>query len=352
MKKVLKIGAGVIAALVVVVVGGVSVMVGKANTRLEQKWEVKGVDVPVPWPLSDAELTALREEKKAALAAAAAAAGAGEAKPVPPDAELLADVDTAAIAKERALARGKHLLESRVGCTECHGLDFGGKVIIDAPPMGVWAGPNITAGGNTKDFKPADWDRIIRHGIAKDGTSTTMPSIDFASLSDRDLSDLITAITAMPAVDRPNIENKMGPVRGVLLATGTIPISAELIDHNKLRAAEPPAEAVTVAYGKHVAESCVGCHRLNYAGGPVPGGDPSWPEAGNLTPDATGLQGWTAEDFKRAMREAKSKDGRELRDPMKTAALMGMKNMTDTELDAAFLYLQSLAPLPKGTPWK
>ena len=348
--KVLKIGAGALVALLALAVVGVMVMVSQANGRLERRWDdVKGVDVPVPWPLGDDELAALREQKKAELAAKGAVAGAGEAAPVPADADLLAGVDLAAIAKERALARGKHLIEARSGCLDCHGADYGGKVIIDAPPMGVWAAPNITTAGNTKDFTPADWDRIIRHGIAKDGTSATMPAIDYMAMSDQELSDIITTITAAPPVERPNIENKMGPLRGVLIATGAIPVAAELIEHKAGHAKVPPGDAVTTEFGKHVVSGCVGCHGLNLAGGPVPGGDPKWPEAANLTPDASGLAGWKAEDFRRVAREGKSKDGRELLEPMKSVSL-AMRNMTDTEVDAAFLYLQSMAPLAKGEP--
>ncbi|MCC7073609.1 MAG: c-type cytochrome [Deltaproteobacteria bacterium] len=346
--KALKIGAGALLALVVVAVVGVMVMVSRGNARLERRWdEVKGVDVPVPWPLDEPELAALREAKKQELQAKAATAAAGEAAPLPADADLLAGVDLVAIAKERALARGKHLIEARGGCADCHGADFGGKVIIDAPPMGVWASPNITMGGNAKNLAPADWDRIVRHGVAKDGTSATMPAIDYTGMSDRELSDIITFITSAPPVDKPNIENKMGPVRGVLIATGGIPVAAELIDHGAGHPKVPPDEAVTLEFGKHVASGCVGCHGLNFAGGPVPGGDPKWPDAANLTPDASGLAGWTAADFRTLAREGKSKDGREMQEPMKgiTAA---MRAMTDTELDATFLFLQSLPPLAKG----
>lgn len=346
--KVLKIGGAALVALVALAVIGVMVMVSRANARLERRWDdVKGVDVPVPWPLDEAELTALREQKKAEVAAKTAAAGAGEAAPVPADADLLAGVDLAALAKERALARGKHLIEARAGCSDCHGADFGGKVIVEAPPMGVWAAPNITMAGNGKGLAPADWDRIVRHGVAKDGTSATMPAIDYTSMTDRELSDIITVITSAPPVDRPNIENKMGPLRGVLIATGAIPVAAELIDHAAAHGKVPPAEGVTVEFGKHVVSGCVGCHGLNLAGGPIPGGDPKWPEAANLTPDASGLAGWKAEDFRRVAREGKSKDGRELSEPMKAVA-MAMRGMTDAEVDAAFVYLQSLAPLTKG----
>ena len=44
-----------------------------------------------------------------------------------------------------ALARGRHLAVTR-GCTECHGADLGGNTIMEEPPIGRLAGPNLTRG--------------------------------------------------------------------------------------------------------------------------------------------------------------------------------------------------------------
>lgn len=296
-----------------------------AAARLARTWDVPGVDVPVPWPLSDEEIAAARAARPGTL---------------------LTDADLGAIARERSLERGRHLLAARVGCADCHAADFGGAVIVAAAPMGVWAAPNITRAGVTADYTAADWDRIIRHGIARDGTSSTMPSTDFASLSDQELSDLILTITSSPPVARESVASTLGPIRALLLVTGGIPISAELIDHAAARPRTPPPAAVDVAFGRHVALACTGCHGANLSGGPIAGGDPSWPEASNLTPDASGLQGWTAADFRRALREGKSRDGRDLSPVMPWRAT---QQMTDTEIDAMFAWLQTLPALAKGT---
>jgi mono/diheme cytochrome c family protein len=349
--KVLKVVAGVVAGLLLVILVGVQVMQAKASSRLARTWdEVKGVEVPVPWPLSEAEIAALRDARARELAAqtAASAPPAGEIEATASAAtapDPLAGVDLQVIARQRAMARGKHLLSARLGCTECHGADFGGKVIMENGAMGRWAAPNISTAGVTKDYSTADWDRIIRHGIGKQGTSTTMPAVDFENLSDQELSDIITVITAAPAVDTPSVPSTLGPIRAMLIATGGIPVSAEVIDHNAARPKTPPAANADVTYGKHVATSCVGCHGRNFAGGPIEGGDPSWPAAANLTPDATGLQGWTVADFRAAVRDGKSKGGRTLHPIMPIGM---MKNMTDVEVDGMFAFFQSLPPTPMG----
>lgn len=318
-----------------------------ADARLSAKFETHRVDFPVPFPLGEAELAGLRVERAASLTNLAPAAGGISTPPVDP----LVGLDLAALAAERAAARGKHLVESRYACIECHGKDFGGGTMIDDPAIGRILGPNLTAGSGsvTKSYDPSDWDRIVRHGVKPDGTPAVMPSEDFRKMSDQELSDIITYIRTAPPVDKvvPAIET--GPVGTMLVATGQLLLTAEQIpDHHAAHLVEPPAEGVTVEFGAHLTQPCVGCHRADLSGGPVIGGDPSWPPAGNLTPGPDGLQGWTYDDFVLAMRAAKSKDGRALLPPM-SAMTTYAANATDTELQAMWTYLQSLPPTADGT---
>lgn len=72
--------------------------------------------------------------------------------------------------------------------------------------------------------------------------------------------------------------------------------------------------------------------------------------AANLTPDDTGLGAWTFEQFKKAMREGKSKglDGtRPLLPPM---PWFNFVKATDEDLQAMFAYLQSLPPVKNTVP--
>lgn len=312
---------------------------GKAAERLSKHYETHRVEVPVPFPLSEDELTALREEKAKALPPPAE----GEAAPDP-----LAGVDLNALALERAQARGKHLVEARYACIECHGRNFGGGVMIDAPPIGKILGVNITTGkgGQVAKYTTADWDRIVRHGVKPDGLPAAMPSEDFFRMSDQELSDIIAYIRSVPPVDGEVARPTLGPVGTMLMATGGLPVSAErLPDHNAAHVAAPPKAEVSVEFGKHLVQICSGCHSANLAGGPVPGGDPSWPPAKNLTPHADGLKGWAYEDFVTALREGKSKNGMTLRPPMANMVAYG-KNITETELKAMWAYLQTIPPVP------
>ena len=61
----------------------------------------------------------------------------------------------------------------------------------------------------------------------------------------------------------------------------------------------------------------------------------------NITPDEkTGIGTWTEDDFGRAMKESKRKDGKALRYPM-----MAYNSLTDAEIKAIWTYLRSIPSL-------
>lgn len=270
----------------------------------------------------------------------------GEQKKAPP-ADPLQGVNLDAIARSRAIARGRHLVEARYACVECHGKDFGGGTMMDAMPVARLFGPNLTAGEGsvTKDYKIADWDRIVRHGVLPDGKPAAMPSEDYFQMSDRELSDIITYIRSLPAVDRPSKPRELGPVGTVLMATNQIRLSAEHRNHQEKHPDAPPRTAPNAEFGEHLVAVCVGCHRPDLSGGPIVGGDPAWPPAKNITLHEQGIAGWTYNDFVASLREAKSKDGTALREPMSLLAPYA-KKMTDTELQAMWAYLGTVPPRP------
>jgi cytochrome c553 len=245
-----------------------------------------------------------------------------------------------------ALERGKHLVEARYGCAECHGRDFAGGVMVDDPAIGRILGPNLTRGkgGVTTGFRAADWDRIVRHGIKPDGEPALMPSEDFREMSDQELSDIIVFIRSQPPVDREIPSPSLGPLGKVLLATGKFTLSADAVGAERVHAATPPEARPTVDFGRHIAATCMGCHRADLGGGPIVGGDPSWPPAANLTPGPQGIGEWTFAQFRTALREGKRPDGTALRPPMSPMVPYARK-MKDVELEALWAYLRSLPPV-------
>ena len=349
MKRALKVCAALVVLVLVIAAGAYAWVYQAANARLAQTWpDVVGKDIQVPYPLTEAEITQLRDTL---LASGADHAGqtlvpvvgedGTEALPDP-----LAGADLEALALNRAIERGSHLYNVRLACKECHGADLAGKLIVDAQPVWTWYGPNISSGGRTKDYTTADWDRIIRHGVKPDNTNATMPAIDYMALSDRELSDLIAYATSIPAAATPQPPTVLGPVGRVLIATGTMPIAAELIDHSAATVDIPPEEAISVEYGRHIAQPCVGCHRLEFEGGPIAAGPPDWPPAANLT-QAGNLKDWTEDDFMTAMKTGVRPDGRALNPQAMPWPVLS--NMSDLELKAIWTYIRTLKPVPTGT---
>lgn len=332
-----KIAVGVGALLgVLVLVGATGYMwaSNSAESKLAATHDIHRVDFPIPFLLTEAEVTALRAERASTVARGK---------------DPLAGVDLNVIATERAVARGQHLVEAFYACGECHGADFGGGVMVDDPAIGRLLGQNLTLGSGSRTLKytAADWDRMVRHGVKPNGTGSPMPSKDFFSMSDRELSDIVSFIRSKPPVNKEVAPITLGPVGKLLVATGQIQLSADQhpTKHVITHAALPPDALPDATFGKHLAQTCTGCHRDNFAGGPILGGPPDWPPSKNLTP--TGLAGWTFEDFERALKEGKSKNGVALKEPMASMPKFA-KNMSDVELQALWAYIKALPPEPNG----
>ena len=247
-----------------------------------------------------------------------------------------------------SIASGEQLATIN-GCTECHGADLGGDEFINAPAFAVFPTPNLTAGegGIGADYTAQDFERAIRHGIAKDGRGLRiMPSQDFHHLTDQDVSEIVAYVMSVPPVERNWEPGKFGPLGMVFMAA--LPndfVAARTIDHDVEHSASIERSA-SLEYGEYLAVGCRGCHAEDLAGEAISFADDDDPPAANLTPDeATGLGSWTEEDFFRAMREGVRPDGTALDSLMPWRAF---SKMTDDQLLAIWVYLRTLEPKPQG----
>jgi mono/diheme cytochrome c family protein len=321
MKKPLKIALAALVLGLLTFGGGYGWAAMKVVGIRSTAVETHQVDFPIPFPLTEADVAALEP---------------GE--------------DPAAVALQRAIERGRHLAESRYVCGDCHGEDFGGGVMVDDPMIGQALGPNITSGSGSRTlaYTPADWDRAVRHGVLPSGLPSVMPSGDFQLMSDQELSDLVAYIRSRPPVDNEVAPVRLGPLGTILMATGQLPLAAlTMASHEQLHADVPPTAEVSLEFGRHMAGVCTGCHRPDFSGGPIPGGDPSWAPARNLTPHEEGLAGWSYADFETALRLGKRPGGAALMAPM-TFVTPYAANMTDVEMQALWAYLRSVPAMPTG----
>lgn len=248
-----------------------------------------------------------------------------------------------------SVERGRHLATAIGKCVDCHGADLGGKLFMDAGPLGVVYASNLTAGrgGAAGRYTDGQLERAIRHGVGADGHALiVMPSNDLWEMSDQDVHDLIAYLRSIPPVDHQLPASKVRTLGRALYLAGKLPLfPAEAIQHQAQRPTTPPA-GVTVEYGRYLATigGCRDCHGPDLAG-KAEGEGPGMPPAANLTP--VGEVGrWTEQDFFHALRTGKRPNGTALRAPMPWA-LAGQ--MTDDETRAVWMYIRSVPAKPTPT---
>ncbi len=260
------------------------------------------------------------------------------------------------------VARGKRSVEML--CAACH-MDSAtgaltGKRMVDVPPQfgEAWS-RNITAHpvkgiGSWTDGEIA---YLLRTGIARDGRYTPPWMVKLPNASDEDLRDIIAFLRSDDPLVQPrdadDHDSRPSFLTKVLarVAFKPFPYPARPI------MAPPPDDKV--AYGSYLVNSrllCYSCHSRDFATNDdlrperspgYLGGGNAMPDIGgklvytaNLTPDhETGIGGWTADQFRRALKEGIRPDNRPLRYPM-----VPYRPLTDDEADAIFAYLRSVPP--------
>jgi len=170
----------------------------------------------------------------------------------------------------------------------------------------------------------------------------SMPSDDFSRMSDADLAALVAYARSLAPVAGSGAEIHLPLLVKALYGIGIVRDAAEKIDHRL-----PPLPAVspgtTPAYGEYVVQMCVGCHRADFSGGPVPGGMPDWPPAPRLAPGPGSVMARydTSARFAAMMRSGKRPDGSAVSAVMPFTTL---RNLSDTDLGAIYAYLSTLPP--------
>lgn len=245
------------------------------------------------------------------------------------------------------IRRGEHLVRAVAACTDCHGADLGGRLVVDSPLLGKLYAPNLTSGsgGAGARFTDADWVQAVRYGVRPDGTPLLiMPSRDYSELTHPDFAAIVSYILRAPPVNNTTPPAVPGPLARALFATHQLPLAAYEIEHDK---PEPSnlKPGVTVAYGRYLARvaGCISCHGPHLSGGHFEGA-PSDPPAQNLTP-AGDLGHWSFAQFKQTIRTGARPDGTHLDTFMPWPTI---SQMSDDELLAIYSFLKSVPPRPTG----
>lgn len=238
---------------------------------------------------------------------------------------------------------GRDLARSR-GCADCHGDDFGGRVVADAMPFAHLVGPGLARSSDRESAQDVHRRMYLalHHGVdAASRPLLMMPSAEFASLSRREIEALSAYFAGLPPIVLSLPDSRLGPLGRTLLVTGKLEgfLSAEVIDHRR-EAVDAPPPLGTLAYGRHAAQLCTGCHQADFAGGPMSHGGPGVPPAANLTPDASGLGAWSEQDFIAAMRSGRRPDGSAIDGRAMPWRAVG--SASDEELRSIWMFLRSL----------
>jgi|SRR5215208_707313 len=257
-------------------------------------------------------------------------------------------VETITIPTDQAsIVRGEHIATIHM-CQHCHLDDFSGQT-VGAPAMAILTITNLTsgAGGIGATNIDEDWVRAIRHGVGNnDRGLVLMPSATWYYVSDDDLADLIAYLKNLPPVDKEGPGTNLGPIGRVMLALGKLPPeiipNVTVINHSGPRPMAPKP-GVTVEYGEYLARTCALCHGSNFNGQTIREGGNVY-VAPNLTP-AGEMGFWSEEQFITTMRTGVTPGGHHLKDFMPWKYF---GQMTDDELKAVWMYLQSLTALPQG----
>ena len=239
------------------------------------------------------------------------------------------------------IERGRHFVEAVGVCQMCHTPNLGGEIAGDDPLFGIFAPRNLTSGrgGIGGTFSDIDYVRAIRHGIGQDGkTLLFMPSEIYNKISDADLGAIIAYLKSLPPVDNEMPDTSLGFLGRIFAVLDSSTLPANLIDHAAPRPAEPEP-GVTREYGQYLGFICAMCHGENLSGGTVVGYEPDAPKVPDITPG--GAPGnWSQAQFMTAIRTGITPSGKVLDGQFMPWPYFA--RMTDDELQAIWLYLESL----------
>lgn len=259
------------------------------------------------------------------------------------------------------IERGKKIFDGACqGCHQGEGERAIGTHLADIPkPLGTFYTANITSDpvsgiGALKDEQIA---RILRYGVNRHGRKTIMPATD---MGDADIAAVIGYLRSGdprfapdPTVQPASSVGAVGKAVFVLTGGTSLP-------DRPASGLPVPEYGRNIAYGEYMANEvldCVNCHTTGFdpkkAAGPVAfaggfefvGTDGKAIYSANLTSDASGLHGWSEDDFIRAVRDGIRPDGTPVRYPMPK-----FRSADDVDLSAIYMYLRALPARESQVP--
>jgi mono/diheme cytochrome c family protein len=264
-----------------------------------------------------------------------------------------------ASAQQMLAERGAYLVNGIGGCNNCHtprgpggALDLqldkrlsGSTQTLQAPQYTV-KGSNLTPDDETGlgQWSDGQIKVALTDGKGRDGRklAPNMPSAVYGFLTLRDQDAIVAYLRSIPAV-------KNAVQKPEYKAPFDITPYPDIKDMSEADLTDPIKRGQYLMGLGH----CMVCHskgtppdKMDYVNGLGGGGRKFGAQqnviAANLT--TKGVASWTVAEFKRALTEGVSRDGRKLNPPMVDFAQY-YKTITDDDINAMFAYMKSLKPV-------
>lgn len=275
------------------------------------------------------------------------------------------------------IERGRYLVHGPAHCSNCHVSSFKEMILADKGediplyggvefllgPIGKIHPANLTPDEETGIGRYSDGQifRMMRHAVKPDGTASLSLIMPFFNMADDDLIAIVSYLRSRPPVKNKVTENQW-TFMGKVVRTFAPPFRP-VLDNNPPKTA-PPMEP-TVERGEYIAKyvaNCIGCHTEfdpqtfevigpEFAGGnefePFPELHREmnqdidlWTRSPNITPhpNSAFAQFKTLDQW-----IARFRNGRII--PVSPMHWGPFSRMSDEDLEALYLYLNSLEPV-------
>lgn len=242
-----------------------------------------------------------------------------------------------------SIERGRYIARTR-GCFGCHGQQLEGNNFDDQwdwPARAV--APNLAKYARESDA--ATLEAAIRQGIGANGRAfISMPSYNFARLTDADTAALIAFLRSAPVVEHALPSPKIGwRARWDLVFGGETHYEdwADAVPQLRIDPESLPARARGEYLGMTM---CNECHGLDLRGANLYGAP---------TPDLAMVGAIEREEFERIVRTGRGLGDRHL-GLMTLVASDRFPVLTDSDVDNLYLHLSSLLgePVPQDVFWR
>lgn len=242
------------------------------------------------------------------------------------------------------IERGRHIARTR-GCFGCHGQQLEGR---DFQEEWDWVGravaPNLAR--FAREHEDATIEAGVRQGIGHDGKALwSMPSYNFALLSDADMSALIAFLRSADVVENDLPKPSLGWAARLLIVRGQAMHMAEWSDHMPallLGERDDPQ----LVHGEYLAKTmCNECHGFDLRGQVYDDGG---------TPDLAILTAYSDADFHRLMQSGEAIGGRTDLGLMTMVARDRFAHLKENELNDLLAYLRTLpgTPVDRNAAWR